>query len=225
MVEKRHFDRLLHQAVALPIVALAILAGVLAWQVTRLVMVGGAVDRADETIASAERLEWTLTDMRSDLRAYLLSTQPKYLARWAALQAAVEPTLEGMTSLVADDRDQVRRLAEIREATLTWTDAAKTAVATADRDPVSLDQREALMDALRARVAGFVDAEQALRVGRNHAATLSAATTLGAALAGTMLVGVCIAFATRRQMLRVAELYDSAVTQRQLVLQSVGDGI
>jgi len=82
-----------------------------------------------------------------------------------------------------------------------------------------------MMDALQARIDGFIDAERAVRWNRNLAATASATTTLGAALAGTMLVGVLIALATRRYMLGVAELYDSAVRDRQLVLESVGDGI
>lgn len=225
MVEKRHFDRVLHQAVAMPVVALAILAAVLALLVTRLLVIDASLDRADEVVASAERLDRMLTDMRSDLRAYILSSQPKYFERLGTFHAALEPTLEGLTSMVAEDPNQSRRLAAIREAALAWTDAAQAAAATQDRDPGHLEKREAMMDALRARIGGFIDTEQALRMGRNRAATLSAAIALAASFGGTILVGIFVGLATRRQMLRLAELYDSAVTQRQLVLQSVGDGI
>jgi PAS domain S-box-containing protein len=225
MPQKRRFSRLLFRAVVTPIAALSILAALLAWQVTHLASLGGSLDRADQVIAEASTLELLMIDMEAAVRGYLLSGQERFLEPWAPAQARVAPTLDRMTALAADNPAQERRVVQLRDGLRSWMESAQAAAATHRRDLADMDQRRAVMETLRARVDAFIQTEEALRTSRNQSAQQGATMTLGAALAGTLLVGLVIALATRQQLLHVAELYGSVVTERELVLQSAGDGI
>jgi PAS domain S-box-containing protein len=210
---------------AVPIAALAILAGLLTWQLTRLLSLSRWVDHTSQVISDARAVERLMIGLEWAIQGQLLPGEDPFLEPWREAVRGIGPALEALAGEVADNPLEAQRVAGLRSGLAAWMQDARRAIDGRDRDVEAMAKRKDAMEDLRGQVGTILQTELSLRALRKQAAETNASLALGWSLAGTLLLGIGIGAVSRRQMLRLADLYESAVTTRELVLQSVGDGI
>ncbi len=226
--------RLLVQLLLLPILGLAAVALVLASGIWRLENSAHWVDHTDQVIAGLNRLQSLILDEETDVRGYLLTADPAFLAPWNDGGAAVGRELGVLTHLVADNPEQETSLAHLRQLHAAWRISSQQAIAAPAGKRLGADSlaTKAQMDALHAEMGTMVRREQDLREqrrNRNERALHSLFLLTGLLTLGT---GIALGTWTRRRILRVSGVYEEQANEvqeqhelLQATLSSIGDAV
>jgi len=95
-LELHRFQRTLRRAMALPVIACLVLAGVLAWQVRQANVTVSLIAHSDRTIALATRLELLIVDEETGLRGYQTTDDPRFLDPYSRAQPQIDEALDEM---------------------------------------------------------------------------------------------------------------------------------
>jgi signal transduction histidine kinase/DNA-binding response OmpR family regulator/CHASE3 domain sensor protein len=221
-------SRRLTTAFAFPVVLLAVVGALLGFQVVRMRDRARLVDHSDQVIARANEAQKLIIDQETALRGFLLTRDPQFLTPWRT--ARPQRVFREIEQLVADDAEQRHRLATLNDNYEQWlADSALFArsdvnLVEATRHDVLLRQKQK-MDATRAAIASFMEAEERERAGRVVEDDRSARFTLGAFLVLLGFAAIGIATASARQLRLVSETHRAALSrekaaQRSLELQA-----
>jgi two-component system sensor kinase FixL len=171
---------------------------VLGWEALALRDALMLVDHADEVIGSDRELVGLTIDMETGLRGYLLTKDESFLDPFEQARAVIDARFDALDHLVADDRGQRRRLAEIRKSYADWLRQSDPGEVehlrpgeyfAVNSSAEVQSQRKAAMDLLRAEHLAFRKTEEALRRERFDQARGSA-NLVNALLALVLLLGV-----------------------------------
>ncbi|MBW4459307.1 MAG: CHASE3 domain-containing protein [Nodosilinea sp. WJT8-NPBG4] len=213
------FRQRLTLAIALPVVLPLLLSGISIWQITRLLSALESVDRTGQVIAQANSAQKLVLDMETGFRGYLLTGESEFLEPYEQASALIEPSLEELQNLVADNPSQTQRIVELTAEFRRWEQQVLPAIARRQRgglEPLSeLRSRKQLVDQMRQQIATFVATEEQLRDQRSQraqAATQSVIVTSGLLAIG---IGVILAYFIYRQILRVSQAYEGALQTAQ----------
>ncbi|HLK56226.1 MAG TPA: CHASE3 domain-containing protein [Chthonomonadaceae bacterium] len=217
MIHAEKFRRILFSAVLLPILAMLILAGVLAWQISMLLEDARWVDHTDEVIAQANISLKSIVDQDAGLRGYLVGGDLRFLERYYRGQAARKDSLSALEKLISDNSDQQKQLREIRSSLNLWQSEAerlRTLYNThADyKAAFESGQERDLLDRLREQFTTFVDVEDKLRAHRNARTQRSTRNVLISVFGLSLALGVLLSFLTSRRLTTLSTLYDEALT-------------
>jgi PAS domain S-box-containing protein len=210
---------------AVPITALALLAGLLAAELTHLLSLSRLVDHTSRVISDARPIERELPGLEASIDGYLLTGRDAFLEQWTEAKGTTGPALEALANDVMDDPVETERVVSLRSSMTAWMQDAQYAIDRRNADAAAMERRRSAMVDLRAQIATILQSERSQRALREQAARSSASAALGGYFAGSLLLGVAIGLLSRRHMLRLADLYESAITTRELVLGSAGEGI
>jgi PAS domain S-box-containing protein len=210
---------------AVPIAALAVLAGLLAAEVSHLQSLSRLVDHSNRVIGDARPIERQMLGLEASIDGYLLTGRDSFLEQWTEAKRTTGPALDALADDVTGDPVETERVARLRSGMTAWMQDAQHAIDARDVDAAAIERRKGAMDGLRAQIATIILSERAQWAQRDRAAQASASAALGGYFAGSLLLGVAIGLLSRRHMLRLADLYESAITTRELVLGSAGEGI
>ena len=156
-------------AVTLTFLAAALVLG---WEVLGLRNALLLVDHADEVIGSDRELVGLTVDMETGLRGYLLTKDESFLDPFEQARVVIDARFDALDHLIADDRGQRGRLAEIRKSYANWLrqsdpgegEHARPGEYFAVNSSAEAQlQRKAAMDLLRAEHLAFRKTEEALR--------------------------------------------------------------
>ncbi len=226
-MEHKEFRRILLRAVVLPLVLLAIVAGVLLWQISRLLSAAKWVEHTDQVIAGADDALRLIVDMETGLRGYLITGRKDFLEPYERALPEIDPALDRLGELVADNPGQSQLLAVIRPASIEWRRFARDVIALREaggdyQAVVSEGGGKRLTDAMRNEFASFVSAEQRLRDTRNSSTQRAAWLAVASVIGLTLLLGGALAYFTRSQLLTLSQAYDRTLAttrQQAAVLQ------
>lgn len=215
-MDHKDFQRILIRALVLPLVLMALVAGIFLWQINRLLSATGWVDRTNQIIAQAHEVQKLLIDLETGVRGYLITGNPVFLEPYEKALPAINPSLEGLSSPVADDPAQVQRLAEIRSLHAEWQRYARDVIAMRARGGdyqayVNQTAGKNLMDAMRAQFASFLQTKEMQRDTRTRATHQAVRAAVGTTLALTLVLGGLLAYVTRRQLLSLSRTYERAL--------------
>ncbi|MBD0373731.1 MAG: PAS domain S-box protein, partial [Pyrinomonadaceae bacterium] len=210
------FRRSLAGAVVIPLVVMVLLAGVLLWQIKHLLDTAQWVDHTDQVIAQANNIRTLLSDMESGQRGYLLTGDTQFLEPFTRAAPELDPSFERLSRLVSDNPPQVGRLTEIQSVSRQWRSFARELTTLRDRGGdyqvlVKGGTGRRLMDQMRAEFSAFVRTEEALRDVRTSAVQRETKAALGTGLGITVLLGVMLAFFSRRQVVSMSRSYGRAL--------------
>src|SRR3954469_25143022 len=104
-IEQPGFRTILARAMVAPLIIMALLAGVLLWQIDSYRAATRAVIRSDRTIAQANQLQRLLVDMETGLRGYLIAGADEFLDPYNQALAQIQPALDTLNTRVADQPD------------------------------------------------------------------------------------------------------------------------
>src|SRR3954467_13917711 len=109
-IEQPGFRSILARAVVAPLLIMALLAGILLWQIDSYRLATRAVITSDRTIAQANRLQKLLVDMESGLRGYMLTGVDSFLDPYNQALPQIQPAIGTLRARVFEQPSQVERL-------------------------------------------------------------------------------------------------------------------
>src|SRR5271168_4656089 len=138
-VESRLYNRLLVRLLALPVVALTVLAIVLGYGLQRVQESADVVDRADVVSLHANRLIKLMVDEETGLRGFLLTRNPSFLEPLHDADHQINSEFATLFTLVRLP-DQIARLQRLQAMQQQWELEAYQEVNSPPRDPSTMEQ-------------------------------------------------------------------------------------
>lgn len=231
------FRWVLVRAVLLPLLLSAALAALFLWQINRLTSTARWIEHTDEVIARATAAQKLLIDMETGVRGYLITGDRAFLEPYEQAAPKISPELEELRRFVSDNPEQVRRLDEVEQLQVRWSQYVRDVNALKEsggayQARVSAGEGKRLMDSMRAQFDAFVGEEETLRAERGRAAHSEVRRAIWGGVLVTALLGALLAFFVRRQLLGLSGIYGRALgserEQRELLdvtLRSIGDAV
>jgi PAS domain S-box-containing protein len=220
MLPQPLFRRRLAYWISLPIVLLLLLAGVSIWQVTRLLAALEWVDHTGQVISQANGTQKLLLDMETGFRGYLLTGKQEFLEPYEQAHATIDAGLDQLRNLVADNPSQVRRVNELDTQVEQWEQQVLPALGRKQRgeaEPLSnLERRKQIMDRMRQQIATFIATEEQLRKQRSETAQQTTQAVIVTSLLLALSVGAVLAYFLRRQILKVSQIYEDALSKARI---------
>ena len=239
-MEAAAYRRLLLRLVALPIIALALLAIILAYGFQKVQQSARRVDHSDQVIARANNLVKLMVDEETGLRGFLLTRDPVFLEPYDRAKQHLEPEFAALFNMVRRNPEQTARLQRVQTAARVWQQSAtQTFVLPAsDMDPQMLERKRE-MDAVRAAVDDFLANETSLRESRSFSSLRVDKFSLYGLIALAALLAALLPWEIRRLFQKLAATYNLQITEVQrwgdqsyareqwlnTTLRSIGDGV
>ena len=239
------FRRQIRRLILVPLGILLLIAALLEVQVRRLSSAQNWVDHTAVVLAQARLLLSLMIDQETGLRGFVLTHDERFLQPYYAADLALPKVFDQLRFTVADNPEQLERIAAVRQNYDQWHAYSQDAISrTKKNDPtvglvaVGLAGKQ-MMDELRTRQQDFVEHEEELKRWR-----VRRSTSAGGAVTWTLL-GLVVAFIfllliqTRQNIRtvdagyatilnnlqkRTAELSESRERLR-VTLRSIGDAV
>lgn len=215
-LDARHFARGLTRAFIVPLLALAALAAVLAWETTALISAMRWVDHTDQVTNRARILMREVLDQETGARGYLLTGDESFLQPYSKAEHDLPGTFAALAQLTLDNSAQNHKVEELRTETLQWQDYLRRLIDMRRSGTTAIDTQLILesrsrMEVIRSLRDAFVDQEERLRDERVHTVVDRTIMVLATALGVSIVLGVLLGVWTRRQMLSLARVYRGTV--------------
>jgi PAS domain S-box-containing protein len=241
-LETAAYRRLLFRLIALPIVALALLASILVYGFRQVQRGARRVDRADQVIAHANNLIKLMVDEETGLRGFMLTHDPVFLQPYHEATKELDPEFSTLFGLVRRDPEQTARLQNMQTLARAWQQSAGAviAVATPAATPgPQMLERKREMDAVRAATDDFLSAETRIRASRSFSSLRVDNVTLYGLIGLAAILGALLAWEIARLFRKLAHTYnlqlqevqrwgDESYTREQWLnttLRSIGDAV
>ena len=208
---------LLSRAVRVPVTALLILSGLLLGLLALGVSQASWVQRAETAVNEARRVETALVEAQSGLHdIFFFNRAPDASARTPS--SRIGETIEGLGRLVADEPDQVDRVAILRRRQVEWAQCRDT-VAPDVRPDASMRESvlactEPALDDMRRILGDVIAVEEQQRNRRAQGSRKVAFAATGGGLALALGAGAGLAIIGRRQLKALGRAYREAFDEQ-----------
>jgi signal transduction histidine kinase len=212
------FRRLLLRAVLVPVVLLLALTSVLLWEVGDLLETQEKARRSQVTLTQVERVRQLLIDRETGVRGFLLTGDPVFLEPYLAAEGQLSHALDELEGGLAGEPAQLARVADLRTRWRDWERVASEELSLFRQreDWVALVRSgadKARMDALRATLDAISHEERERVSFQGSKAERGARTVLVGGMLWALVVGVLLAWLSRRQLLALARDYEASLSQ------------
>jgi len=241
-LEVAAYRRLLLRLLALPIVALGLLALTLVYGIQQMQRSARRVDHSDRVIAHANNLVKLMVDEETGLRGFLITRDPIFLQPYREANQQLEPEFTALFGLVRRDPEQTARLQRLKTGFQAWQQEAAEAIAPPKptfNSNLHMLERKREMDGLRAIADDFLTAETGIRASRSITALRIDKLSLYGLLGLAAIFAVLLAWEIRRLFQKLAGTYnlqikevrrwgDECYTREQWLnttLRSIGDAV
>jgi PAS domain S-box-containing protein len=242
LLETAAYRRLLVRVLALPIIALAILALTLIFGFREVLQSARRVDHSDRVIAGANNLLKLMVDEETGLRGFLLTHDQRLLDPYQLAGRQLQPSFTALFTLVRHDSEQTARLHRLQTASLVWQQEAQQTISLGIPNselPAQMLERKRQMDGIRTLAEEFLSAEANNRARRSFASMRIDNETLYGLIGLAALLGLLLAWEIHRLFRKLANTYnlqikevkrwgDECYTREQwlnITLRSIGDAV
>ena len=239
------FHRILTQMLLLPVLALAVVATILVWQVRSAERTVTAIQASDESIAAGIRAEKILVGEETGLRGFQITSEPGFLRPYIDSVQPFRQQLDLVRRNLRQQGQSTHQVDAIEAGEQTWRVSFAEpliAMVTAGGDTRDLSQNllgKKQMDDLRDRIGDLLEEESTLRAGGVAKWRTQVQRTIGALLLLVLAAGIIISVSTIRQLHRVSDAYQVTLKNLRLhaqatfeseerlrtTLKSIGDGV
>jgi PAS domain S-box-containing protein len=248
--DSARFSRALRSAIFWPVGIIFATALLLLIFVFELFQVVKWSDHSYKVLAQTRICENLVVSSQNNVRGYLLTGDPAFLASYKTDHAAMDGEFAHLKILVQDNPEQVIRADDLNQAKNTWNDHAQTMIShRAQEMPTNADwvrMGKSILDDIRSKFDRFTEVEEDLRDQRSRqVAHMKEVLAYGGGALVLLLAGT-VAYLVRKQMLALAGSYRTAldtIEQRhaalarsendleeqkewlRVTLTSIGDGV
>ena len=239
------FNRILRQALLLPVIALLLTAGALYWQIRGANETVGIIQTTDARIAQASLVAKLIIDEESGLRGYETTGDERFLKPFSDAGNRLPAEFEKLANLTGDDSQQQFNVEDLRNEHETWRDAfALPIIALARAGGQTSDDNlnlygKSLMDQVRQDIEAITQHSDAKRTVRIAQWQRQVRNMLGALIALALGMGILIGLFMRSRLHAVSSAYRSSLeilrrraedlfqSEQRLrtTLDSIGDGV
>ena len=238
------FNRIVRITLLVPVTVLAILAGLLVWQVEQ------ALDQRQHSIVDSRVIDQILTlqqhvtDQETGLRAYQMTGLPSVLLPYNGAQPQIDATLAALRQAPAATVIPARKLQKLEQDIRTWQAWAGGVLAQPAPAPEAVtaaltQQGKALMDGVRQDFQDALGAATHQRDGYDAKLNLRVSRFLQFILALALAAGITIGIFASSRLQRVSSTYELALQELQeqnarvtasqqllaTTLESIGDAV
>ena len=163
-----------------PLVLLAMLAGIVVYNLDSIMTANKSVDHTHEVLADAAGIVSSAVDMETGMRGYLLAGDEGFLSPYSSGETATYKGIKNLQQVVSDNPPQVARLAKVEETLRAWqndvtepTIALRRSIGDAKTmndmaDLVGEARGKVYFDKFREQIATFIDREALLMKTRRN---------------------------------------------------------
>jgi PAS domain S-box-containing protein len=215
-LEAAAYRRLLFRLLALPIVALGLLALTLAYGIQQMQRSARRVDHSDRVIAQANELVKLMVDEETGLRGFLITRDPIFLQPYREAKQQLEPEFTALFELIKYDPEQTARLQRLKMEFQAWQqDAAEDIASPKPTFDLKLHMLEhkRKMDGLRAIANDFLTVETRIRASRSFTAMRIDKLSLYGLLGLAAILAGLLAGEIRRLFQKLADTYNLQIKE------------
>ena len=229
-MEYSKFKSLLRRMIVIPMVATAVLAGLLLWETFDLNKSLQWVDHTDQVLDQSGHLLMLLVDMESGTRGYIATGDEAFLHPYLEGAKISDSEFEALNRLLNDNPIQQQRLKDIHAGYAEWERYANGIIAlrlAGKADPTLYENQQGKrkMDILRAQIAEFQRVEEGLRAGRVQAAHLRWGLMVTSCLGLGLGFGVFLALFTRYHVEKLGTKLLQSEERWTATLGSIGEAV
>jgi PAS domain S-box-containing protein len=244
-VNLSQFNRILQQALLLPVIALLLTAGALYWQIRGANETVGIIQTTDVRIAQAGLVAKLIVDEESGLRGYETTGDERFLQPFNDAGNRLPAEFEKLANLTDSDSQQRYNVEDLRNEHQTWRDAFALPIISLVRagghtSDVNLNlYGKSLMDQVRQDIDAITQHAEARRTVRIGQWRRQVRNMLEALIAIALGMGVLIGLFMRSRLHAVSSAYRSSIeilgrraeeifqSEQRLrtTLDSIGDGV
>jgi PAS domain S-box-containing protein len=215
-IDQKSLRRTLLNTLILPPLLMIALAGVLLWQINRLLSMEQRVSHTNEVITQAHQFEKLLVDMETGVRGYLITGNYRFLEPYNEAATLIDAAFNDLSRSSSENPAQLQRLEALRAQHAQWAKYARDVVALRDSGGdyqayVGQAIGKEMMDDMRAQISSFITVEEGLRDEQMRTTEWTArlVTIIGVSL--TLLLGGVLALFARRQLITVSQSYSQSL--------------
>ena len=229
-MEYLKFKSLLRRVIVVPIVATAVLAGLLLWETFDLNKSLQWVDHTDQVLDQSGHLLMLLIDMESGTRGYIVTGDETFLHPYLEGAKRSDAEFQILYLALDDNPIQQQRLKSIHAGYAEWQSYANGIIAlrlAGKADPTLYENQQGKhrMDALREQIAEFQRVEEGLRAGRVQAAHLRWTLMVTSCLGLGLGFGVFLALFTRYHVEKLGTKLLQSEERWTATLGSIGEAV
>lgn len=206
------FRKLLLRAFVFPSIILIAAFALMARTIQHLEARARLVDHTDQVIADANLLTRLIIDEETGLRGYIAYRDKQFLEPFQKAQATIDQHFAQLSQLVADNPEQLKKLASIQSSFTRWRLDAESSLAGDASNERALDRKK-MMDDLRAQLDDFIVVEQGLRETREDSFGTSSRNLNAVAVVVLGLVTVLIGLYSLLVLRQLSKAYEDQLNQ------------
>jgi PAS domain S-box-containing protein len=215
-MEAAAYRRLLFRLLALPIVALGLLALTLAYGIQQMQLSARRVDHSDRVIAQANELVKLMVDEETGLRGFLITRDPIFLQPYREANQQLEPEFTALFELIKHDPEQSARLQRLKTEFPAWQQDAAEDIASPEPTfdlKLHMLEHKRKMDGLRAIANDFLTVETRIRASRSFTAMRIDKLSLYGLLGLAVILAGLLAWEIRRLFQKLADTYNLRIRE------------
>jgi PAS domain S-box-containing protein len=215
-MEAAAYRRLLFRLLALPIVALGLLALTLAYGIQQMQLSARRVDYSDRVIAQANELVKLMVDEETGLRGFLITRDPIFLQPYREANQQLEPEFTALFELIKHDPEQTARLQRLKTEFQAWQQDAAQDIASPEPTfdlKLHMLEHKRKMDGLRAIANDFLTVETRIRASRSFTAMRIDKLSLYGLLGLAVILAGLLAWEIRRLFQKLADTYNLQIKE------------
>jgi PAS domain S-box-containing protein len=215
-LEAAAYRRLLLRLVAIPMAAVALLAGLMVYGVHEVQQSARQVDRSDRIIAQANHLIKLMIDQETGFRGFLLTRDPQFLQPYREAEQQIQPQFAALFQLIQNSPQQTARLKTLQVQSEAWRQTAQASIsqpALGAAPSLMMVRRKQEMDVLRESADDFLSAEAAIRAGRSSVALRIGDLSLTLLLGSSAVIGLLLAWIIYRHVRQLTRAYSRQLSE------------
>jgi signal transduction histidine kinase len=219
-VNLSQFNRILLQALILPVIALLCVSGILVWQILDAEQTVHRIQVADQNIATANKIAALIADEEAGVRAYQNTANEIFLQPYEEARPLLAPTMQRLRDGITSQQGDLTPVDALEQAHRRWTATiaipmiAMVRTGGETRDPAINLRGKAYMETIRAIQKEIIEKQETERFGLSDQWQREVDHTFEAVIGSALVLGLLIGLFARSRLHLVSEAFQTTLEEQ-----------